>query len=342
MSTGKEKIEARRQEQAKSAATGALWCTALLKAGLVALLLIKEGDFTMYPVTATFWTMFFIAGCVTHFLLVRSDPGFVTGDEEFGLMETGNGMSRDSAKKAGNVEEGVQMQEISLESIHTNGVNGDHGRPKDQGLEEITLAEPSPQNSARSSASIDARCTHCKTIQLLRTKHCYDCGRCVYTYDHHCFWIGNCVGEANRRLFWWYLATEFIMVAWACELVSTTFVYTNTKTWARDWFVWNAPSIAALGVTCCFALMIGAFLFFQTYLICTGQTSWEVYRRSSLSYLKGVPDRVFPFSEGWIRNILGVCWRPSKAPPRNWETPSPPWKESQRFWWIENEYWSCF
>ena len=27
-------------------------------------------------------------------------------------------------------------------------------------------------------------------VQPLRVRHCYDCQRCVYKYDHHCFWIG--------------------------------------------------------------------------------------------------------------------------------------------------------
>jgi palmitoyltransferase len=44
-------------------------------------------------------------------------------------------------------------------------------------------------------------CRHCKEEQLMRMKHCHDCGKCVATYDHHCHWLSNCVGEKNRPLF---------------------------------------------------------------------------------------------------------------------------------------------
>jgi hypothetical protein len=66
-------------------------------------------------------------------------------------------------------------------------------------LDEITLCVEGAGVSSVDEATAPApsaprACEHCRTTQLLRAKHCYDCGRCVATFDHHCFWIGNCVG----------------------------------------------------------------------------------------------------------------------------------------------------
>lgn len=53
-------------------------------------------------------------------------------------------------------------------------------------------------------------CSTCKEDQLLRMKHCYDCGLCVATFDHHCFWLDNCVGEKNRPVFYVCIWTNCI------------------------------------------------------------------------------------------------------------------------------------
>ena len=58
-------------------------------------------------------------------------------------------------------------------------------------------------------------CETCQHFQLLRTKHCRDCGFCVTTYDHHCVWLGQCVGERNRHWFLIYCVAqqfEFLVV----------------------------------------------------------------------------------------------------------------------------------
>ena len=60
------------------------------------------------------------------------------------------------------------------------------------------------------------------------------------------------------------------------------------------------------------------------------------------SYMRGVPKDIYPFSEGGCNNIRAVCCRPHRSPLRVWKDPTGPYQESQRFWWIENEYYSCF
>lgn len=58
--------------------------------------------------------------------------------------------------------------------------------------------------------------------QPLRAKHCDDCRRCVYKYDHHCPWLDACIGEQNHKFFWLFLLFQTALVVWA--LVITWFV----------------------------------------------------------------------------------------------------------------------
>jgi len=54
---------------------------------------------------------------------------------------------------------------------------------------------------ATSGKPVDARnCSHCRVKQLMHTKHCHDCGRCVSKFDHHCFWLGNFIGGLSFSL----------------------------------------------------------------------------------------------------------------------------------------------
>jgi len=384
-----------RRSEAASAAAGAWWCWMVLKGGVLALLLIKDGDLKaalgMEPWAVAysfFFFLFFSIGTVLYLALTKSDPGYVDTEEEFTLLEAGTaGAPKPAAGEptADASSNGIEMQEVELSTENgDNAVSRTDARAKGKGDSETNgngHAAPEHQNgspqpaqdgvraravpksdtfseiqpevspdgvgtayppSNADSAADQRRCRHCQTTQLLRTKHCYDCGRCVYTFDHHCFWIGNCVGEKNLRLFYCYVLVEFVTVAWACELCLSTFVYANTKAWARDWFVWNLPSMAAFLLCLGFAMLLGSLLFFHTYLILTGQTSWEVWRREAASYMKDVPPEVFPFSQGWRANLDMVFCRSHRQPPRRWAQPSAPWDEKQRFWWIENQYWSCF
>ena len=53
--------------------------------------------------------------------------------------------------------------------------------------------------------------------------------------------------------------------------------YTTGADFLALWFSKNAPSLLCLMMCLAFLLMLGGLLFFHTYLIYTGQTTWEVH-----------------------------------------------------------------
>lgn len=50
---------------------------------------------------------------------------------------------------------------------------------------------------------------------LLPPQHCYDCGRCVYRFDHHCGWLGICVGRDNHALFLTFITSQLALSMWS-------------------------------------------------------------------------------------------------------------------------------
>ena len=62
-------------------------------------------------------------------------------------------------------------------------------------------------------------CFRCEFIRPIRSKHCYDCDRCVMKFDHHCPMVANCVGGKNHRFFLAFITFETITVFW-CFLMA--------------------------------------------------------------------------------------------------------------------------
>eukprot|EP00291_Cryptomonas_curvata_P017654 CAMPEP_0172170070 /NCGR_PEP_ID=MMETSP1050-20130122/11058_1 /TAXON_ID=233186 /ORGANISM="Cryptomonas curvata, Strain CCAP979/52" /LENGTH=257 /DNA_ID=CAMNT_0012841201 /DNA_START=140 /DNA_END=910 /DNA_ORIENTATION=+ len=257
-------------------------------------------------------------------MLTRSDPGWVRPADETGLLQFSSAgqqqvethigstneqrlhsivassstevpsdvtrpeISRADIRRGTDDEADIEMSEIHISDVpeldSSTQVAGTDAAPVQA---EVAINMNASQQSADHHADFST-CRHCEVQQLVRTKHCRDCGRCVYTFDHHCFWIGTCVGEGNRRLFWWYLLVEFVTDAWASSHASSTFYFHDGPQWAERWLLDNVTALGALGISGGFAMLLGGLLFFHTYLICTGQTSWEVTRRSQVTYMRNV------------------------------------------------------
>ena len=90
----------------------------------------------------------------------------------------------------------------------------------------------------------------------------------------------------------------------------------------------------------CMLVPVGLFVF-HVYLMLTNQTSWEVNKRSKISYLKELPESVFPFSEGIVKNTIGFWCGNEK---KEWEISQENVRQQMRkpnnnIW--NNDYYSC-
>mmetsp|Transcript_17796 Transcript_17796/g.28430 ORF Transcript_17796/g.28430 Transcript_17796/m.28430 type:complete len:541 (+) Transcript_17796:23-1645(+) len=72
-------------------------------------------------------------------------------------------------------------------------------------------------------------CWRCKFIRPIRSKHCYDCDRCVAKFDHHCPMVGNCVAANNHRFFVLFMTAQTIVVLWAFYISLETLFRMNTN-----------------------------------------------------------------------------------------------------------------
>ncbi|KNC53463.1 zinc finger protein [Thecamonas trahens ATCC 50062] len=147
-------------------------------------------------------------------------------------------------------------------------------------------------------------CEQCQTEQKMRVKHCYKCQRCVYRFDHHCFWVGACVGEKNHVWFYWFLATQSIMCMWTAVVFAEAFV--DVSPWLNANWIQLLVVIDAGGV----GLLPLGLWGYHTYLVLTGQTTWEDLRTRKIEYLRGF-ELVAPFSKGVLGNVVTFCssWR---------------------------------
>ncbi|KAG2652940.1 hypothetical protein PVAP13_1NG396100 [Panicum virgatum] len=130
------------------------------------------------------------------------------------------------------------------------------------------------------SSSRDWTCTYCRVVQPPRTRHCHDCDKCVLQFDHHCIWLGTCIGKKNHCRFWWYIFEETILCIWTVALYIESLCLDLDKAW---------------------------------YIALTNQTTYEVARRKRIFYLRGVPERVHPFSKGICRNLYDFCCSSQKG-----------------------------
>ncbi|XP_031108319.1 protein S-acyltransferase 10-like isoform X2 [Ipomoea triloba] len=145
-------------------------------------------------------------------------------------------------------------------------------------------------------------CTYCQSLQPPRTKHCHDCDKCVLEFDHHCVWLGTCIGQGNHCQFWWYICEETALSFWTGIL----YIQFLKSSISKAWWVY-AIVILFLAMLSFFFIFLFLLLLFHSYLILTNQTTYELVRRRRIPYLRGVPERVFPFSKGACRNLYYTC-----------------------------------
>ncbi|CDW75585.1 probable s-acyltransferase at1g69420-like [Stylonychia lemnae] len=146
-------------------------------------------------------------------------------------------------------------------------------------------------------------CYLCKAHCVEASKHCSQCDRCVFNFDHHCQWLNNCVGQSNYRYFFGLIVATMILISAHLSICLYTIILYFQD---RDEYILNVAKFykmpdydserhillhdnnvlevckALFGLTWIifiieipFMIGIAQLVFFHIYLIRTGQSTFE-------------------------------------------------------------------
>ena len=87
----------------------------------------------------------------------------------------------------------------------------------------------------------------------------------------------------------------------------------------EDWIKTNAVNLLCFIIITLATLAITMLLCYHTYLMLTGQTTWEQVSRQRILYLKNLEMFTNPFDEGCFENVSTFLCN-CRQIGRNWET----------------------
>lgn len=171
-------------------------------------------------------------------------------------------------------------------------------------------------------------CKICKMYVPFRTSHCRTCGKCVIRKDHHCPFTNQCIGRDNHCIFLFWCYCESILMFLALndlisplyhysqfsknpiskvskELQPTSYlVFFQTYAWSfLEWLKLFKVNVILIPF-CVFGFLMTFLLSFQhTAMAAQNLTTWEVSKRSAITYLNKYPVTYNPFDKGIWKNI---------------------------------------
>eukprot|EP01084_Bolivina_argentea_P192492 330438_1 len=128
-------------------------------------------------------------------------------------------------------------------------------------------------------------CPICKIIRPRRSKHCYQCGKCIIKYDHHCIFTANCVGANNHSLFVFYLIIQLLFLSWSFPLSIHSIYYGLTNITTIGYISLFYRFVCCLGIS--FAAISVCLLFsLHIYLVITNQTTYMYLKKYGICQKK--------------------------------------------------------
>ena len=148
-------------------------------------------------------------------------------------------------------------------------------------------------------------------------KHCYDCHKCVATFDHHCLWIDNCVGEKNRPLF-------FICILFNLIAAINAFILLVAEMWRKgEKETYQISFLSFVGILIgALIALVGMHSFMMVTNLTTCKSSvnaGELMSWDKMAYFKRNPLKTgSSFSQGVCRNVKEYWMLPFSRSYQDW------------------------
>lgn len=240
----------------------------------------------LQPWYTSLYLLILIMTIAQYFYTACSSPGY--------LLDALKDMSRAQEAMMKNAKD-VVLRILPMDEEH-------HARAQGKGFPYMPVAT----RSLRSSRS-NSTCCQFHQWQPLRSKYCHDCGKCVLGFDHHCVWLGTCIGEGNHCRYWWYLFEETVLGSWTAVMYIESFTKSDSRGFHGSIMLHNGLVTLVLIILLIGLIFLIILLCFHSYLVATNQTTYEIIRKRRIPYLRNIPDRVHPFSQGLVRNLYSFC-----------------------------------